>query len=59
MSKTISDKTYIYGIGDWTYKFPCLVGHNHLSKVLKREAVKLRLNAVKMEANKSPEPCGL
>ena len=59
MSKYISEKSWYYGVGGWSYKFPCLVGKTHLARLLKREAVKLRLNAVKMEANKSPEPCGL
>ena len=55
MSKYIHDKTYLYGIGGWSYKFPCLVGKTHLARLLKREAVKLRLDAVKMEANASPD----
>ncbi len=50
MSKPISDKSWFYGIGGWTYKFPCLVGNTHLARILKREAVKLRLDAVKLNA---------
>ena len=50
MSKIVSEKSWLYGIGDWTYKFPCLVGKNHLARILRREAVKLRLNAVRLDA---------
>ena len=49
MSKTISDKSWYYGVGVWSYKFPCLVGKKHLARILRREAVKLRLEAVRLE----------
>lgn len=51
MSKIVSDKSWLYGIGGWSYKFPCLVGNTHLARILKREAVKLRLDAVKLKGN--------